>query len=73
MTRNATSMRDEVSTGGWWDSAMTILRDRYGWDERRITGRYVTLSWACLAAVLGAWGAALVRRRDEAREALRRG
>lgn len=28
ITRNATSMRDEVSTGGWWDSAMTILRDR---------------------------------------------
>lgn len=62
-----------------WDAAladegdMTILRDRYGWDERRITGRYVTLSWACLAAVLGAWGAALLRRRDEAREALRRG
>lgn len=28
VTRNATSMRDEVSTGGWWDGAMTILRDR---------------------------------------------
>ncbi len=28
VTRNATTMRDEVSTGGWWDSAMTILRDR---------------------------------------------
>lgn len=25
---NATTMRSEVSTGGWWDSAMTILRDR---------------------------------------------
>lgn len=28
VTRNATTMTDEVSTGGWWDSAMTILRDR---------------------------------------------
>lgn len=28
VTRNATTMRDEVSTGGWWDGAMTILRDR---------------------------------------------
>ena len=28
VTRNATSMRDEVSTGGWWDTAVTILRDR---------------------------------------------
>lgn len=28
ITRNATTMRDEVSTGGWWDTAMTILRDR---------------------------------------------
>ena len=28
VTRNPTTQRDEVSTGGWWDSAMTILRDR---------------------------------------------
>jgi hypothetical protein len=28
VTTNATTMRSEVSTGGWWDSAMTILRDR---------------------------------------------
>jgi len=28
VTRNAMSMRDEVSTGGWWDTAVTILRDR---------------------------------------------
>ncbi len=28
VTRNATTQRDEISTGGWWDSAMTILRDR---------------------------------------------
>lgn len=28
VTRNATTMRDEVSTGGWWDTAVTILRDR---------------------------------------------
>ena len=28
ITRSATTMRDEVSTGGWWDGAMTILRDR---------------------------------------------
>jgi len=28
VTRNATTMRDELSTGGWWDGAMTILRDR---------------------------------------------
>lgn len=28
VTTNATTMRAEVSTGGWWDSAVTILRDR---------------------------------------------
>lgn len=28
ITRNATTMTDEVSTGAWWDTAMTILRDR---------------------------------------------
>lgn len=28
ITRNATTMTDEVSTGAWWDSAMTTLRDR---------------------------------------------
>nr|MBK7066988.1 hypothetical protein [Deltaproteobacteria bacterium] len=28
VTTNATTMRSEVSTSGWWDSAMTILRDR---------------------------------------------
>jgi hypothetical protein len=28
VTRNATTMTDEVSTGAWWDTAMTILRDR---------------------------------------------
>jgi Zn-finger nucleic acid-binding protein len=52
-----------------WDAAladtgdMTILRDRYGWSERAITGRYTALSWLCLAGVLAAWGAALLRRR----------
>jgi len=52
-----------------WDSAladtgdMTILRDRYGWSEQRITGRYTGLSKLCLAAVLAAWGAAVVRAR----------
>jgi hypothetical protein len=28
ITRNATTMTDEVSTGAWWDTAMTVLRDR---------------------------------------------
>lgn len=28
ITRNATTMKDEVSTGAWWDTAMTVLRDR---------------------------------------------
>lgn len=28
VSRNATAQRDEIETGGWWDSAMTILRDR---------------------------------------------
>ncbi|MBL8602790.1 MAG: hypothetical protein JNK72_12780 [Myxococcales bacterium] len=26
--RNATSMRDEISTGGWWDTAANILRNK---------------------------------------------
>jgi len=52
-----------------WDAAladtgdMTILRDRYGWSERVITGRYTGLSKLCLAAVLAAWGAAVARAR----------
>ena len=52
-----------------WDAAladtgdMTILRDRYGWSERAITGRYTGLSKVCLAAVLAAWGAAVARAR----------
>ncbi len=71
-----------TAAGDWdlipWDAAladmgdMTILRDRYGWDERRITGRYTATAAGCLGVALVAWLAALVRG-GRARRSARRG
>jgi Zn-finger nucleic acid-binding protein len=50
-----------------WDAAladtgdMTKLRDDHGWNELKITARYVALAWACLAAVAVAQLAAVAR------------